>query len=211
MIRGLEVKRDHDIDQFTFYWSFKDAIRELTDTDKLQVYEAITDFAFFGKEPGEMSAFSKLCWKLIRPHLERSRSHGGRSQGAPIGNKNAAKNNQKTIKKQSTQNNSLEIEKEKEIEKNNIGVIGGTPSPMPQSISDEEKKFMEWMRTDYPHVAKMEQPLTLQQFRQLKEGRSTEVVTAILIEMDNYKPLTRKNRSAYRTALNWLQRKEDRK
>ena len=97
MIRGLEVKRDHDIDQFTFYWSFKDAIRELTDTDKLQVYEAITDFAFFGKEPGEMSAFSKLCWKLIRPHLERSRSHGGRSQGAPIGNKNAAKNNQKTI------------------------------------------------------------------------------------------------------------------
>lgn len=32
---------------FAFYWSFKDAIRDMPDADKLAVYEAITDFAFF--------------------------------------------------------------------------------------------------------------------------------------------------------------------
>ena len=31
---------------FAFYWSFKDAIRDMPDADKLAVYEAITDFAF---------------------------------------------------------------------------------------------------------------------------------------------------------------------
>ncbi len=211
MIQGIKVKRDHDIDQFTFYWSFKDAIRELAGTDKLQVYEAITDFAFFGKEPGEMSAFSKLCWKLIKPHLVRSRLQGGRGQGAPFGNKNASKNNPKTIRKQSAQNNSLEIEKEIEKKNNNKELLRGTPSPTPPSISEDEKKFNELMHATYPNVCKMEQPLTLQQFRQLEEGRGIDTVKAILAEMENYKPLTRKNRSAYKTALSWLDRKENKK
>lgn len=31
---------------FAFYWSFKDAIRDMPDADKLAVYEAITDLHF---------------------------------------------------------------------------------------------------------------------------------------------------------------------
>lgn len=54
---------------FAFYCSFKDAINSVpTDKDKLEIYEAITDFAFLGKEP-ELSAFGKAMWKLIKSNL----------------------------------------------------------------------------------------------------------------------------------------------
>lgn len=57
---------------FAFYWSFKDAIREMSNSDKLTIYEAITDFAFFGVEPSDITPVGRLAWKLIRPQLEAS-------------------------------------------------------------------------------------------------------------------------------------------
>lgn len=57
---------------FAFYWSFKDAIRDMSDVDKLAIYEAITNFAFFGIEPDGLAPVGRLAWKLIRPQLEAS-------------------------------------------------------------------------------------------------------------------------------------------
>ena len=57
---------------FAFYWSFKDAIRDMSDADKLAIYESITDFAFFGIEPDGLSPIGSLAWKLMRPQLEAS-------------------------------------------------------------------------------------------------------------------------------------------
>lgn len=57
---------------FAFYWSFKDAIRDMSDSDKLAIYESITDFAFFGVEPDGLAPVGRLAWKLIRPQLEAS-------------------------------------------------------------------------------------------------------------------------------------------
>lgn len=93
---------------FAFYWSFKDAIRDMPDADKLAVYEAITDFAFFGVDPDGLSPVGRLAWKLIRPQLEASirrydacRNNGlkgaeyGKNGGAPKGNQNARKQPQR--------------------------------------------------------------------------------------------------------------------
>lgn len=57
---------------FAFYWSFKDAIQDMPDADKLAVYESITNFAFFGIEPDGLAPVGRLAWKLIRPQLEAS-------------------------------------------------------------------------------------------------------------------------------------------
>ena len=57
---------------FAFYSSFKDAIGDMSDADKLSVYESITDFAFFGIEPTELTPIGRLAWKLIRPQLAAS-------------------------------------------------------------------------------------------------------------------------------------------
>lgn len=57
---------------FAFYWSFKDALLDMPDNDKLAIYEAITNFAFFGIEPDGLAPVVRLAWKLIRPQLEAS-------------------------------------------------------------------------------------------------------------------------------------------
>lgn len=57
---------------FAFYWSFKDAVQDMSDSDKLTIYEAITDFAFFGIEPNGLAPVGRLAWKLIQPQLEAS-------------------------------------------------------------------------------------------------------------------------------------------
>lgn len=78
---------------FPFYWSFKDAILELDDSEKLAIYEAITDYAFMEKEPQHLSPIGKLAWKLIRPNLDASmhRYETCRINGAKGGNPNFKK------------------------------------------------------------------------------------------------------------------------
>lgn len=200
---------------FSFFSSFRQQIDLCDEASQLRLYRAITDYALFERDTEFREPMLQIAWLGIKPTLASGwKKYRAGLMGKDVpkpslrGNKNATKRSENEAETKQKQNNSIVKDS---LVKNNIGVIGGTPSPTPPTISDEEKKFMEWMSTAYPHVVKMEQPLTLQQFRQLKEGRSTEVVTAILLEMDNYKPLTRKNRSAYRTALNWLNRKEEKK
>lgn len=90
---------------FTYYRSFRDAICELSIEERLQVYEAIADYALDGIEPdlSQMSSAVRMAWRLIRPYLEadRTRWKNGCEGGAPIGNQNASKqpkNNRKTTK-----------------------------------------------------------------------------------------------------------------
>lgn len=93
---------------FTFYRSFRDAINCLEDArTKLEIYQAISDFALDNKEPDAetFSKMGKLCWIALRPNLnsDRQRYKNGCKGGAPKGNRNALKaiekqpkNNRKT-------------------------------------------------------------------------------------------------------------------
>ena len=114
-------------DYFPFLRSFKDAINSLPDPDKLIVYEAITDYAFFQIEPNIESPMAKLCWVLIKPILEKqwNKVNAGSKGGAPIGNTNASKqsslslsNKQNSSKKQAEFKHQEHIgERIKEIDK----------------------------------------------------------------------------------------------
>ena len=55
-------------------------------------------------------------------------------------------------------------------------------------------------------IKKMEEPLTIEQGELLIEKFGEDRVKDILMRMENYKPLNKKNKSAYLTANNWLQR-----
>ncbi|MFQ8746620.1 MAG: DUF6291 domain-containing protein [Alistipes finegoldii] len=122
---------------FAFYWSFKDAIRDMPDADKLAVYEAITDFAFFGVDPDGLSPVGRLAWKLIRPQLEASirrydacRNNGlkgaeyGKNGGAPKGNQNARKQPQRITPEDNPKNNPLNHNVNDNANVNEKGVIG---------------------------------------------------------------------------------------
>ena len=103
---------------FAFYSSFKDAIGDMSDADKLSVYESITDFAFFGIEPTELTPIGRLAWKLIRPQLAasmkrydtsvengRKGAKYGKLGGAPKGNNNARKTTPESTPKTTPEDN----------------------------------------------------------------------------------------------------------
>ena len=101
---GKETTKQPTRDYFPFYWSFADAIRELADGDRLALYDAITNYAFFQEEPDLETAFARFGWKLIKPILEKSQNKsdngrkGGRPKSKPKANQSKSKANQKQIK-----------------------------------------------------------------------------------------------------------------
>lgn len=96
-----------------FYRPFKESMRDLSDKDKLIMYEAITDYALDLKEP-DLEGFPKVVFDLMRPMLDNNIKRWqngckggeyGMKGGAPKGNQNAKKrNNPKTTANQ-PQNN----------------------------------------------------------------------------------------------------------
>lgn len=82
-------------DSFIFYRSFKDAISDLPNNEKLAVYDAIAEYALNYTEP-ELTGVAKTIWKLIKPQLEanwRRFQNGckGKEHGVKGGNPNFAK------------------------------------------------------------------------------------------------------------------------
>lgn len=71
-------------------------------------------------------------------------------------------------------------------------------------LNDFEKK----MKERFPNIMKMEQPLTLEQAKKLKEKYDPDLLLNIMMQMDNYRPLVKKNISAYKTIINWCEREE---
>lgn len=109
-------------DTFIFYRSFKESMSDLSDKDKLIMYEAISDYSLDLKEP-KLTGFPKALFSLIRPILDANiqRWKNGRKGGAPIGNLNAKKrprNNQKTTEKQSNK----DVNKDKEYNIKNVNI-----------------------------------------------------------------------------------------
>ena len=139
-------------DTFIFYRSFKESMNELSDADRLIMYEAISDYSLDMKEP-ELTGFPKALFSIIRPIIDANwqRYNNGCKGGAPKGNKNnrfsksttevQPKVNQSTTEVQPkykliyndnvNDNKNKNIEKEKIIKEKSL------------SLSDRTKKFKE--------------------------------------------------------------------
>lgn len=80
-------------------------------------------------------------------------------------------------------------------------------------LSDDNQKgcdvlnFEKYMKEHYPYIMKMDKPLTLNQATELKKDFGEEIVLEVFTAMDNYKPLLKKYRDAYRVARNWCERR----
>ena len=95
----------------------------------------------------------------------------------------------------SNNNQNLDLNKEKVLSDDNTK----------NAPSDEfEKK----MKERFPNIMKMEQPLTLEQAKKLKERYDADLLLNIMEQMDNWRPLVKKNISAYKTIMNWCDREE---
>lgn len=72
-------------------------------------------------------------------------------------------------------------------------------------VTDEEKAFYKGMKENYPYVAKMDVPLTFEDYKKLLSKYSRIKIHMNLRAMNNYKDL-KKNRYAKDTLENWCRR-----
>lgn len=66
----MEKESDTKRDSFIFYRSFYEAIHELKDDIKLEVFTAITEYALYGKVPEDLKPVAKGMFTLIKPNLD---------------------------------------------------------------------------------------------------------------------------------------------
>lgn len=89
-------------ESFVFYKSFYDAISELDEKTKGEILISIIEYGLFGKYITPLNSICKSFMFLIQPQLDANykRYLNSFKGGAPIGNKNAKKNNQETTERQ---------------------------------------------------------------------------------------------------------------
>ena len=123
-------------DSFIFYKSFRDALQEVSEDVRLQIYDAIVDYSLGITDKIEFRGIAKIAWLLIKPQLDANikRYKNGCKGGAPKSNQNARKTtekqpknnerlNEKTTEKQPNKNvNVNENVNEKENEKEKVCV-----------------------------------------------------------------------------------------
>lgn len=127
---GAMVNRN----SFIFYRSFKDCMNDLSDADKLIMYEAISDYSLNLKEP-ELTGFPKALFKLIRPILDANiqRWRNGCNGGAPKGNKNNRFSKNTTEVQPKTNRSTTKVQANKDKDKdinNNIGEFTNSPTAL---------------------------------------------------------------------------------
>ena len=125
---------DNSRDTFIFYRSFKESMDDLSDADKLIMYEAISDYSLDLKEP-ELTGFPKALFKLIRPILDANiqRWRNGCKGGAPKGNKNNRFYKSTTEVQPKTNQSTTKVQANKDKDKNinnNIGESTDSPTAL---------------------------------------------------------------------------------
>lgn len=101
-----------NVDSFTFFRSYHEALKELSDRDRKSLLVAIDDYVFEDKTP-ELKGMKKSIWFLIEPHLRVSKSKSGNAR-------KKSNQNQNEIKLKSNQDESSEFDLlEKENKKKN--------------------------------------------------------------------------------------------
>ena len=148
-------------DQFTFYRSFYEGINVLQREIRLDVYEAIMEYALNEKIPENLDGAQKTAFILIKPVLDSGRKKA--IAGKLGGSKKKAKRKQTESKGEIEKENEVEIENEIEIEdeclwggfedfwdlypvklgKDNAQKIWDQLRPNPKTVCDGVRKWLQ--------------------------------------------------------------------
>ena len=135
-------------DQFTFYRSYYEAMKDLSVEECTKLLLAIAAYALDEEEP-ELSGSCSACFKLIRPTLDSGRNKAANRMNAeeqseikPKTNGNKAKSNQNKseqteIKSEQTETN----RKERERDKENETEYDSSSTPVPPLTDDELRRL----------------------------------------------------------------------
>lgn len=211
----MESKRQRDT--FIFYRSFKESMSDLSDADKLIMYEAITDYSLDMKEP-ELTGFPKALFSLIRPFLDANtqRWKNGCKGGAPKGNKNnrfsksttevQPEVNQSTTEVQANKDKNVNKDKNKDINKENT-IVSKKDELSLSSPSEEFIKFNQWLDKHCPFVLKVKTQMTEPEYQKLLAKYTKKEICDVLESLNNWKDFPKKRTNVYRSTLDELKKK----
>ena len=211
----MESKRQRDT--FIFYRSFKESMSDLSDADKLIMYEAITDYSLDMKEP-ELTGFPKALFSLIRPFLDANtqRWKNGCKGGAPKGNKNnrfsksttevQPEVNQSTTEVQANKDKNVNKDKNKDINKEST-IVSKKDELSLSSPSEEYIKFNQWLDKHCPFVLKVKTQMTEPEYQKLLAKYTKKEICDVLESLNNWKDFPKKRTNVYRSTLDELKKK----
>lgn len=211
----MESKRQRDT--FIFYRSFKESMSDLSDADKLIMYEAITDYSLDMKEP-ELTGFPKALFSLIRPFLDANtqRWKNGCKDGAPKGNKNnrfsksttevQPEVNQSTTEVQANKDKNVNKDKNKDINKEST-IVSKKDELSLSSPSEEFIKFNQWLDKHCPFVLKVKTQMTEPEYQKLLAKYTKKEICDVLESLNNWKDFPKKRTNVYRSTLDELKKK----
>lgn len=230
-----EKQQERERPKFLFYRSFKEAIDQLPQDERLEIYEAIARYAL-DKEDTEFKrgTGASLVWTCIAPVLKSDYAHwsSGQRGGCPrgvkkpsmIGNRNAAKGNdteeqnqgadpkqnQNKTKTKPKQNHPLSIDNRQETIDNRQKTIDKSESASAHTLSPRYEKFSAWMKQTCPSVMGMRSGISEEEFykllKLLPNPKDTKPLQEVLTSMENKFCEIKRYKSAYFTARNWLNR-----
>lgn len=104
-------------DSMVFYRSFYEALKDLPDSDRLAIYDAISSYGLDLKEV-ELSGIPAVIWKLVKPNIEANiRRYENGKKGASakqVQSKRKAKGKQKESKQEANKDKDVDVDKDKE-------------------------------------------------------------------------------------------------
>lgn len=216
-------------DAFSFFWSFKDAIMGLEDEkEKLAIYEALTDYAFLGIEPTDLTPICKIIWKLVKPNIDSSIRRydacvNNGKKGAEYGslggrpkNKKATKKNpeetpketpEETPKKPLNKNKNKDKDKNKDLKENNHMHDYERNQISFPTISEDFLNFNKWLKENCPFVLKVATQMTEKQYNKILEQYSKTDLCEVLQNLNNWKDFPKKRTSVYISVIAELKKK----
>lgn len=141
-------------EQFTFYRSYYEALKDLPEKERAKVLFAILDYALDEQTPNELTGICSACFKLIRPTLD-----SGRIKAANRKNKtktNEEQNENETETKPEQKRKEKEGEKEEECEKEREGEseYDSSNPQTPFDLTDDELREIRQERAEVETAAR---------------------------------------------------------
>ena len=200
--------------------------------EKLAIYEALTDYAFLGIEPTDLTPICKIIWKLIKPNIDSSIRRydacvNNGKKGAEYGSLGGRPKNKKATKKtpeETPEETPKETPKEtpeetpkkplnknknknKDLKENNhIHDYERNQISFP-TISEDFLNFNKWLKENCPFVLKVSTQMTEKQYNQILGQYSKKDLCEVLQNLNNWKDFPKKRTSVYISVIDELKKK----
>ena len=207
-------------DAFSFFWSFKDAIMGLEDeNEKLAIYEALTDYAFLGIEPTDLTPICKIIWKLVKPNIDSSIKRydacvNNGKKGAEYGSLGGRPKKKKETPEETPEetpkkplNKNKNKDKNKDLKENLCIDIDERKNFLSTTVSEDFLKFNNWLKENCPFVLKVATQMTEKQYNQILGQYSKKDLCEVLQNLNNWKDFPKKRTSVYISVIDELKKK----